>query len=285
MARKLSHSVFMAWTNRQRKTGERICLSMHLTPQAFKKMPDEKNPIYLGWEWEIGSIGGEDVEAAYMIRKAMSIPELRRYVNFGHYGRPIEMRSIPATMQFHRDYMTRSFFGNAMQKYMVPNGWCGMHVHIDKKAFVDEGVHKFIRFITLPENNAFIRFIAGRAVSERSEWCKPLGHTQKESAVNTETDFDTIELRIFKSPLTERKFLANLEFTDALVKYANAHSFADMRTGGFVKWVLKRENEYPNLSTIIKRKGVKHELVKVIHKKAKAKGIAKRPKVSKRQVA
>ena len=312
MQKKISNKSYLYWTNRQRKTGQRRCMSMHLTPQAFQHMPDEKkeDSIFLGWEWEIDTYEDYTTDpsatpTAMLIKEAMRIPELRKFVNFGYLGRPIEMRSIPATMKFHRDYMKRCFFGNNLHtKYLRPPTGCGIHVHIDKKAFDKLSLGKFIHFLCTPENQAFVSKIAGRAVSVHADWCKPNNlpvelddelkainlpdgaPKRKSVAINTDTGFDTVELRIFASVLTERAFLKNLEFVDALIRYVRVHSLSDLKPEPFARWVIQKADDYPNLVTIIQRKRSRlHELVKGIYKEAKAKRTAKRPKVSQGQVA
>ena len=159
---------------------------------------------------------------------------------------------------------------------------CGMHVHIDSRAFTAMTLGKFLMLINSSTNVDFIRRIAGRhptvdkqareycAAEEQSILDNPKHaikgkSTRRYRMVNTtclkrseadrlgvqyvgERNFNTIELRIFRSSLKRERLLAQIEFTHAAVMFCRVASYRDLDYSSFIKWLRTTNNTYPNLA-------------------------------------
>jgi hypothetical protein len=159
---------------------------------------------------------------------------------------------------------------------------CGMHVHIDSRAFTAMTLGKFLMLINSSTNVDFIRRIAGRhptvdkqardyCAAEEQDILDNPKHaikgksTRRYRMVNTtclkrseadrlgvqyvgERDFNTIELRIFRSSLKRERLLAQIEFTHAAVMFCRVASYRDLDYSSFIKWLRTTNNTYPNLA-------------------------------------
>jgi len=159
---------------------------------------------------------------------------------------------------------------------------CGMHVHIDSRAFTAMTLGKFLMLINASTNVDFIRRIAGRHPSvdkQAREYCAAEEQsildnpkhaikgksTRRYRMVNTtclkrseadrlgveyvgERNFNTIELRIFRSSLKRERLLAQIEFTHAAVMFCRVASYRDLDYSSFIKWLRTTNNTYPNLA-------------------------------------
>ena len=162
------------------------------------------------------------------------------------------------------------------------NGRCGMHVHIDSRAFTSLTLGKFIMLMNAESNAEFIRKIAGRHPlmdSQARSYCRT--ETQSElsnpskalkgksndryTIVNianlkrTEAKrlgvplydsgrYNTVELRIFRASLKKERLLAQLEFTHAAVMFCRVASMRDLDGVSFLKWLKTTDNRYPHLA-------------------------------------
>jgi hypothetical protein len=159
---------------------------------------------------------------------------------------------------------------------------CGMHVHIDSRAFTAMTLGKFLMLINSSTNVDFIRRIAGRHPTvdrQAREYCAAEEQdildnpkhaikgksTRRYRMVNTtclkrseadrlgvqyvgERSFNTIELRIFRSSLKRERLLAQIEFTHAAVMFCRVASYRDLDYSSFIKWLRTTNNTYPNLA-------------------------------------
>ena len=168
-------------------------------------------------------------------------------------------------------------------KYRAWNtGKCGMHVHIDSRAFTRLTLGKFLMFINTEKNAEFIRKIAGRHPHvdvQAQSYCAAEGQDVLENPskalkgkssnryymVNTtclrpseaarlgvpyvgERNFNTIELRIFRASLKKERLLAQIEFTHAVIMFCRIASMRDLDGVSFLKWLKATDNRYPHLS-------------------------------------
>jgi len=159
---------------------------------------------------------------------------------------------------------------------------CGMHVHIDSRAFTRLTLGKFIMFINDEKNAEFVRKIAGRHphIDEQARtYCAAEGQYAMENPskalkgksssryymVNTtclrsseanrlgvsyvgERNFNTIELRVFRASLKKERLLAQIEFTHAVIMFCRVASMRDLNGASFLKWLKSTDNRYPHLS-------------------------------------
>lgn len=170
----------------------------------------------------------------------------------------------------------------ASDYYAWNGGRCGMHVHMDSKAFTKLTLGKFIMFINADSNADFIRKLAGRHAlrdDQARSYCAVEGQetmanaskalkgksTSRYYMVNTtclrrmeadrlgvqfvgERDFNTIELRIFRASLKKSRLLAQIEFTHAAVMFCRVASMRDLNEQGFLSWLKSTDNRYPHLA-------------------------------------
>jgi len=166
--------------------------------------------------------------------------------------------------------------------YAWNGGRCGMHVHMDSKAFTKLTLGKFIMFINSEHNTDFIRKLAGRHAhrdEQARSYCAVEGQeamanaskalkgksTSRYYMVNTtclrrmeadrlgvqfvgERDFNTIELRIFRATLKKERLLAQIEFTHAAVMFCRVASWRDLNGASFIKWLRTVVGQYPALT-------------------------------------
>jgi hypothetical protein len=160
---------------------------------------------------------------------------------------------------------------------------CGMHVHIDSRAFSPMTLGKFLMFINSDNNKDFIRKLAGRhpSIDKQAEhYCRaefqdaldnPSKAIKGKSSdryymVNLQNltmnesqrlgymdrfdgNFGTVELRIFRSSLKKERLLAQIEFAHAAVMFCRVASFRDLTGVSFTKWLkTSTNNVYPHLS-------------------------------------
>ena len=161
-------------------------------------------------------------------------------------------------------------------------GKCGMHVHVDSRAFTRMTLGKFIVFINDVKNAEFIRKIAGRHPhidSQAQTYCAAEGQeaienpskalkgksTNRYYMVNTtclrrpeadrlgvryagERNFNTIELRVFRASLKKERLLAQIEFTHAVIMFCRVASMRELNGIEFLKWLKASDNRYPHLA-------------------------------------
>jgi hypothetical protein len=293
---------------------------------------EEKKPdtIFMGVEWEVSAkIKACRKQVTELLRDGVGL-----YMHMGGGGDPMEMRTIPATLKYHRDYLEKKVFPHKhYESYAPPHSNLGIHIHISKAAFTEKSLKKFIIFNSNKENRKFIEDIAERPYNNQASWRRPneisityyetgprkdriraadivldsnLRHIRgpslppntsfpegKSVAVNTQTGYPTVEYRIFRSSTTPQKFLKNIEFTDALVRYTRLSPLMRLDHRDFIRWLVLKAKDYPNLmkdeaitsrltsvqKDYLEGKVTKHELRVGVSIKEKIKKVITRQKV------
>ena len=163
-------------------------------------------------------------------------------------------------------------------------GKCGMHIHIDSRAFTQLTLGKFLMFINSNGNVDFIRKIAGRhpAVDDQARSYCAAEHQSilvnpKQAVKNKSGEryrmvnmmnlgkrealrlglsmdnsyngkYNTVELRIFRASLKKERLLAQIEFTHAAVMFCRVASWRDLNGASFIKWLRTVVGQYPALT-------------------------------------
>lgn len=173
-----------------------------------------------------------------------------------------EITTAPCTYKFLKDRFSQMFNSNYWTDdngSTYVKGWntncAGLHIHINKKALTPLEIGKLLVFVNDKKNARFIEDIAGRTMGR---WCasktKKISDGQYRSddryeAVNT-VPSKTVELRIFKSNVSEHGFMRALEFTDGLIQYLKQSSMREQSLNykSFISYIKKPENrsEYSN---------------------------------------
>jgi hypothetical protein len=164
-------------------------------------------------------------------------------------------------------------------------GTCGVHVHVDSRAFSALTLGKHLMLINADANQNLIKRIAGRhpiSDAKARSYCAQLGQealvtpamalkgncTSRYQMVNltnlgyaerdrlkvTNTDrnckggYSTVELRIFRASLKKERLLAQIEFAHATVMFCRVASWGDLNEVGFTKWLKSMAGRYKNLA-------------------------------------
>lgn len=167
------------------------------------------------------------------------------------------------------------------------SGTCGMHVHIDSRAFTALSLGKFLMFYNDGRNMDIIRRVAGR---------HPLRDSQARSFANTldqkdvanpakvkkgagthryrivnltnlsgaeqerlkqpaqrdsKGSYSTVEVRIFRGTLKKERLLAQIEFAHASVMFCRVTSWNELNEREFLKWLRANASGYKNLAQFL----------------------------------
>ena len=168
-------------------------------------------------------------------------------------------------------------------------GCCGMHVHIDSRAFTPATLARLLAFYNKKANAALIRKVAGRH-PETSDQCRNYAnydsadgtftalrcakrHTDASRyvMVNTTTlsqaegerllgatledcntrGFSTVEIRVFRASLRKARLLAQIEFAHAVVIFCRHTSAGQLEENHFRAWLATEYSQYPALARFL----------------------------------
>lgn len=269
-------------------------LRMERTPYSFATSIKDRttlNPIFMGYELELCTNG-----LPFQHRQTIfaSKGKLIEYVSCRVEGSATlgEFVTIPATLEFHREAIEQRFLVPDVTKGMLTTPANGLHIHIDRRAFNNTSLSKFVYLISSPDHKDFMLKIAGRDFYE-NRYCKPnrltvvkyknrkirqatFGGSQvtyderegtnKYSAVNT-SHRGTVEVRIFQATLSKKELMARLEFVDAAVRFTRKARWSNVTVDKFLEFVAERPDKYPNLLGL---SCVKSQLKPKVSKRTKA---------------
>lgn len=229
------------------------------TPRKF--LTHGKNDFMLGVENEVqiaNNIGKHD----YLDQITKSLPQSTAYTVYDgtiDYGTEIVFH--PRTLESYRELDYSGMF-----QCIVPHRSTGMHVHIERKAFLNKmHLYKFIRFIV--KNRDFIKVIAERDTTIRRSWkfTKEIDAISKVKGYDVDPDkymdinmlhHKTIEVRIFKGATKTEQLLKNLEFCHSLVKFSQETRPKYMTVYRLKRWLKDNQSLYQNLTSFIEEKGL-----------------------------
>lgn len=161
---------------------------------------------------------------------------------------------------------------------------CGMHVHIDSRAFTALHLGRFLQLYNDPANRQFIRAIAGRhpdsdgsAGSYAQRLDKPVNlnpatikkgaGTSRYRMVNltnltheearrldvevqrdSKGSYSTVEIRVFRASLKKERLLAQIEFAHASVAYTRVAGNHQLNGKDFLVWLGTVAGQYKHLA-------------------------------------
>jgi hypothetical protein len=176
--------------------------------------------------------------------------------SLGAYG--IEICTSPGTLDWHREKWKKFLsIPYAGMIYAWSSPACGLHVHISRTAFNCLSLSKLMMFMNAGSNQPFITLMSGRGPSHFSQaGLKQAADLQTGhyDCVNT-ANHDTIEIRIFKSSLSVRRVLMDLDMVDSLVAFCNDNTYSIQRgidPKEYEKFVLAQESRWPYLTSRFK---------------------------------
>lgn len=224
---------------------------------TFHGQPE--NGLYFGVELEVqvtqsGSIDNKAAQWAAERNDWFILKE------DGSLSRGFEIVTAPSDLRTHRREWKR-LLGN---KDLVRNlrsyqtNCCGLHVHASRQPLGKLTVGKIVEFMNCRENQDHIYKIASRTSEHYARVDSSLDI--KQGFVGTRTDSryeavnlrnpDTIEFRIFRGTLSLHHVLADIEFVDAVCRWAMTISMKEAKSwDNFWKYATSHKSRYANFIT------------------------------------
>ena len=225
----------------------------------FKATRVRPNTVYLGCELEYETNNRNRAQLA--VGKLMHGHALMK--SDGSIRNGFEIVTCPATLDIHLDIF-KKFYDNIPPDLKIEKN-VGMHVHISRKPLSQLTLGKMTEFLNRPENKLFIAFIAGRTDNQYARmdsgrnvtyaWRNKNGG-DRYNALNLNNQ-NTVEVRLFATPMNYKEFASRLQFVQALVDYcmpAQSNESLKKQTHyeTFMGWLSNRKRMFPELSYHLK---------------------------------
>lgn len=225
----------------------------------FKATKVRPNTVYLGCELEYETTNRQRAQLA--VGKLMHGHALMK--SDGSIRNGFEIVTCPATLDIHLDVF-KKFYDNIPPDLKVEKN-VGMHVHISRKPLSHLTLGKLTEFLNRLDNKQFIHHIAGRIdnsyarmSSDRTvtyPWRNRSGG-DRYNALNLNNQ-NTVEVRLFATPMNYKEFAMRLQFVQALVDYCSpAQSSESLKKQthyeAFMYWLSQRRRMFPELSYHLK---------------------------------
>ena len=235
----------------------------------FKKMPWE-NTLFMGVELEIEPENNKDT--TIIVEKLNEYLKKERIASrfyFKHDGsiKGFELVSHPFTLQ----YAHKKLKFNKILKWLIESkcsseesGRCGIHIHMNKSFFKELEIAKLRIFFS--KNKEKLRLFSERKgigenycnyeTFELRKFLRNRGQDGRYWAFNLNTNKNTVELRLFRGTLSGRRFMAILQFADAIAHFVKAVGVNSLVVGEksyeqnswklFFEWI-KKQTRYEQL--------------------------------------
>jgi len=225
----------------------------------FKATRVRPNTVYLGCELEFETNNRNRAQLG--VGKLMHGHALMK--SDGSIRNGFEIVTCPATLDIHLDVF-KKFYDNIPPDLKVEKN-VGMHVHISRKPLSQLTLGKMTEFLNRLDNKQFIAHIAGRIDnnyarmnSERTvtfPWRNRSGG-DRYNALNLNNQ-NTVEVRLFATPMNYKEFASRLQFVQALVDYCSPCSSNESlkkqtHYESFMHWLSNRKRMFPELSYHLK---------------------------------
>jgi len=225
----------------------------------FKATRVKPNTVYLGCELEYET--NNRAKAQIGVGKLLHGHALMK--SDGSIRNGFEIVTCPATLDIHLQVF-KSFFDNLPPDLKIEKN-VGMHVHISRKPLSHLTVGKITEFLNRQDNKDFIHNIAGRIdntyakmSSDRTvtfPWRNRNGG-DRYNALNLNNQ-NTIEVRLFATPMDYKTFAMRMQFVQALVDYCMpAQSSESLKKQthyeAFVNWLSDKRRMFPELCNHLK---------------------------------
>lgn len=237
---------------------------------GYNSLADNQKRTFLGIELEMCFEHSQWCEIANSAFRLIGGKYLWKHD--GSIGQGAELVTEPATLEAHRSFKWRellALFGTHGAR-SHDTGVCGLHVHINRTAFIarhdyesklqkffQANKHKLVKFskrkdMTYCEIGDAAYIDLKRAVVLKSK------DYARYVAVNLNPS-NTVEIRLFRGTLNYPRFLASLQFCDALVSFVNSHSLlscSNENSWAYFKEHCKQSNQYSHLLKYFKSQGL-----------------------------
>lgn len=219
---------------------------------SFKPRPifHGKGPLFYGIELEVEGV--RDIEEIVEEEDYL-------YVKYdGSLNDGAEFVSHPASLEWIREQGKGWWERVWNLRHQDCQSWntttCGMHVHMSAKAFSSLHLYKLLKFFK--DNPRFIAKISGRTEFKLDQWAsvdteKDIGIALKAKHKRGHSKYvalnctgKTIECRIFRGTLKPQRFMANLEFLQAMYDFTSQAGLKDLTVERFKGFVMKHRKSY-----------------------------------------
>lgn len=163
----------------------------------------------------------------------------------------IELVTLPLSLAAHKRAWRLLFPEGETTPLIRAHGSCGMHVHINAAAVRRQTALKMYHFLNRSFEETLV--FSGRSRSRMEEWSDrayvgwshrlPSTIAGHKYTMMHATRYGTYEIRVFASTSSYSRVIANLEFCEAMITYADGEAFGQMTWPGF----LRHATRYPNL--------------------------------------
>ncbi len=249
-------------------------LNYSTSPTSLLQWPiveaHEKNPVLYGVELETAS--------QYDVREIIDAQAIPFFIAkqdssiSGNGNTKSELVTIPMSLKSHKKHWAHWFKNIQYEKFdCTKDTNNGMHVHIDRKAFMNEHhLQNMVWFYTHPANTPFLVYISERGSVERMRTYSPIiqyppSYTKVQSYRNCVSlarnargiinlgKEPTIEIRMFRGIVSFGELVKNLEFVDAVFHFTEGeHSINKLSFSDFLVWLSKQPiNRYTTLRKFI----------------------------------
>jgi hypothetical protein len=220
-------------------------------PDFFMGSTDSNDlRLFYGMELEVESMDNSMSDGMGIIKD--SLGDLVYFKADGSLERGYELVTFPFSFNYYSEAFDFGFLPKLQELgyRSWSAGTCGLHVHISRTGFVSSGhIWKFAQLI-LSNQYAWGK-LAGRSQSRWASFdleqngimkvLKGEKFPERYCAVNL-TNTDTIEVRIFRGSLNERRVRSAIESIDCAIQYTQALSVHEINQGAlkfarFADWV------------------------------------------------
>lgn len=261
------YGVLMTDTHqRSDEAGEYICYECRVTQgyalirnYSWKAVPtflgdDDPNALFMGFENEF-SFSGKLTPHGRQLARAYN----ERFIHLKHDGsidNGFEAVSQPMTFEYFKSQDWGPFFDIKCRK----SESCGLHVHLNRKAFNPKHLLKFLKFFY--HNRHFTTFIAERNLMDSwaNRYTKALDGNLEEKVEGkniqdkyTEVNLQpttTIEVRIFQGATKEEQLHKAIEFCHSVFHFTKQASLDGVEdVNHYISWL--NPDVYPYLTRFL----------------------------------
>lgn len=225
----------------------------------FKATRVRPNTVYLGCELEYETNNRNRAQIG--VGKLMHGHALMK--SDGSIRNGFEIVTCPATLDIHLEIF-KKFYDSIPPDLKIEKN-VGMHVHVSRKPLSQLTIGKLTEFLNRFDNKEFIHHIAGRIDNNyaRMNSDRTITFPRKNrqggdryNALNLNNQ-NTIEVRLFATPMNYKEFATRLQFVQALVDYcmpAQSNDSLKKQTHyeAFMHWLSSRRRMFPELSYHLK---------------------------------
>ena len=225
----------------------------------FKATRVRPNTVYLGCELEYETNNRNRAQIG--VGKLMHGHALMK--SDGSIRNGFEIVTCPATLDIHLEIF-KKFYDSIPPDLKIEKN-VGMHVHVSRKPLSQLTIGKLTEFLNRLDNKQFIAHIAGRIDNNyaRMDSGRTISFPRKNrqggdryNALNLNNQ-NTIEVRLFATPMNYKEFATRLQFVQALVDYcmpAQSNDSLKKQTHyeAFMHWLSSRRRMFPELSYHLK---------------------------------